>query len=58
MFTRLKKRVQASRERKREQVARDLGSLSKQEREDVRRLGDEHSPLRWGNEGPGRPGGP
>jgi hypothetical protein len=43
MLTRLKNWVQASRERKRERVADDYGSLSKQEREHVKRLRDEHS---------------
>jgi len=36
MFTRFKKWLEASRERKRERAERDYGGLSKQEREDVR----------------------
>jgi hypothetical protein len=44
MLTRLKKWVQASRERKRERIAADYGSLSKQEQEEVRRLRQEHHP--------------
>jgi hypothetical protein len=37
MLTRLKNWVQASRERKREKMERDYGSLNKQEREHVER---------------------
>jgi hypothetical protein len=43
MLTRLRNWVQASRERKRERVAADYGSLSKQEQEEVNRLRGEHS---------------
>ena len=45
MLTRLKNWVQASRERKRERVAADYGSLSKQEQEELKRLREEHSGL-------------
>ena len=43
MLTRLKNWVQARRERNRERVAHDYGSLSKQERREVARLRDEHT---------------
>ena len=46
--TRLKNWVQASREHKRERVATDYGSLSKQEQEEVRRLREEHTGIATG----------
>jgi len=43
MLRRLKNWVRASRERERERIAADEGSLSTHEQEEVKRLRDEHS---------------